>query len=116
MRIRYKNKRLEKMVNAAAKDGGRKLQERYGKLAPHIMRRVSELGAAITLADTEKVVSARCHSLSGDRAGQIAVRLTRNMRLVFSPAHNPLPCKEDGGLDLNRVTEIVIEEIVDYHG
>ena len=114
MKIRYKNRKLGKMVNA--EDGGRKLQARYGDVAQNIMRRVYELEAAANLAEMAKVLDAHCHSLTGDRDGQIAVRLSGHMRLVFSPADEPLPIKEDGGLDWGAVTEIVIEEIVDYHG
>jgi len=31
------------------------------------------------------------------------------------PAHNPIPTKQDGGLDWHAVTEIVIVAITDTH-
>lgn len=37
-------------------------------------------------------------------------------RLVFEPFGEPLPLLPDGRLDVVRVTAIVINEIVDYHG
>jgi len=36
-------------------------------------------------------------------------------RLIFEPADNPPPTKDDGGLDWNEVTAIRIVEIEDYH-
>jgi len=36
-------------------------------------------------------------------------------RLIFAVHHDPLPRKDDGGIDMQRVTAIMILEIVDYH-
>jgi len=35
---------------------------------------------------------------------------------VFGVANDPVPRREDGGIDLERVTAIRILEVVDYHG
>ena len=75
-----------------------------------------ELRAADTLADISTLPPARCHQLSGDRAGQFAVDVRHPFRLIFEPAHDPVPRKEDGGIDLPRVTAIRILEVTDYHG
>lgn len=40
--------------------------------------------------------------------------ITRN-RLIFIPDHDPVPRKDDGGIDLAQVTKITILEITDYH-
>ena len=53
--------------------------------------------------------------MTGDRKGQLAVDLVQPYRLVFSPDHDPIPIREDGGLDWKLVTKIVVEEIVNYH-
>ena len=74
-----------------------------------------ELRAADTLADISTLPPARCHQLSGDRAGQFAVDVRHPFRLIFEPAHDPVPRKEDGGIDLTRVTAIRILEVTDYH-
>jgi proteic killer suppression protein len=58
----------------------------------------------------------RCHELHGDREGQLAVDVTRNYRLIFTPADDPSPAKPDGGLDWNAVKAITILEVEDYHG
>jgi len=37
-------------------------------------------------------------------------------RLIIRPNHDPLPMREEGGLDWKAVTAIVIVEIKDTHG
>ena len=80
-----------------------------------IRRRLASLRAAPTLHDI-RGVPGRCHALTGDRAGQLAMTISRNERLVFEPDHLPVPQLEDGGLDWNRVTRIRVIGLVDYHG
>lgn len=75
-----------------------------------------ELKAADTLADISALPPARCHQLSGDRAGQFAVDVQHPFRLIFEPADDPVPRKEDGGIDLTRVRAIRILEVTDNHG
>jgi proteic killer suppression protein len=57
-----------------------------------------------------------CHELHGDRAGQLAIEVTKGMRLVFKPTDNPPPTKPDSGLDCDAVVAITILEVTDYHG
>jgi proteic killer suppression protein len=58
----------------------------------------------------------RCHELRGGRAGTFAVSLDGPYRLILEPAHNPLPIKDDGGIDWSGIKRIRILEIEDYHG
>jgi proteic killer suppression protein len=59
----------------------------------------------------------RCHELTGGkRAGQISMDLDHPNRLIFVPDHDPLPQREEGGLDWERVTAIIILGIEDTHG
>jgi plasmid maintenance system killer protein len=111
MRIFFKTKKLQKICseNAQARKhlgakGGRKLQQR-----------LMELSAADNLADISRVPPARCHELTGDRAGQLSVDLDHPYRLLFVVGNNPRPERESGGLDWEEVTEIVIIEIMDTH-
>jgi hypothetical protein len=60
-------------------------------------------------------LAGKCHELSGDRKGQLGMRLTGGKRLIFEPANDPLPTLDDGGLDWERVDAIRVLEIVDYH-
>jgi plasmid maintenance system killer protein len=83
--------------------------------ARQLAKRLTELHAAPALS-AMRSMPGRCHALSDNRAGQLAVRVTANLRLVFEPAEQPLPTSDDGGLDWDRVTAVRIREVVDYHG
>ncbi len=84
-------------------------------MARKLQQRLMELKAASCLADISKVPPPRCHQLSGDRVGQLSVDLEHPYRLLFIPANDPIPVKQDEGLDWAKVTEIEIVEIVDTH-
>ena len=71
--------------------------------------------AADTLEDLGKAPGARCHELTANLKGQLAVDLVHPYRLVFRPDHDPVPAKEDGGLNWQAVTRVIIIDIVDYH-
>ena len=111
MEICYRSRKLEKLCNIE--------KEMRAKLGPRLVgvlqQRLAELRAADNLEDMRSLPGAGCHELSQDRKGQIAVTLVHPRRLVFEPADEPLPSKQDGGLDWGRVTRIRIIEIVDYH-
>ena len=71
--------------------------------------------AAETLEDM-RLLPGRCHELTGDRAGQLALDLDHLYRLIFMPFHDPIPTKADSGLDWTAVTAVVIVGVEDYHG
>lgn len=88
----------------------------FGKaLAERLQQRLAELKAADTLDDISRLPPVRCHELSQDRKGQLAVDLVHPKRLIFEPDHNPAPRRADGGLDWSHVTKICVIEVVDYH-
>ena len=76
---------------------------------------MQEFKAAENLAVIKKIPAARCHQLTGDHDGELAVDISKNYRLVFEAYHDPLPKKTDGGLDWKQVTVIRILRIEDYH-
>ena len=80
-----------------------------------VIRRTAELMAAESLADLRNAPG-RVHALTGDRSGQFALRLSGRHRLVFEPANDPVPRLTDGGIDLAKVTAVLVTEVVDYHG
>jgi len=80
-----------------------------------LSRRLDDLRAARSLADMRHPPG-RCHELSGDRKGQLALDLDRRYRLIFEVADEPIPRKEDGGLAWERVTAVRILGVEDYHG
>jgi proteic killer suppression protein len=84
--------------------------------ADKIRQRLLELEAANTLADLSTLPPPRCHQLTENLDEQFAVDISRNERLVFEVADDPIPRKPDGGIDLERVTEIRVLRIEDYHG
>ena len=99
MRIFFNTKKLQKIcsVSAQAKKhlgpkGGRKLEQR-----------MMELKAAETLADISRLPPARCHELTGDRAGQLSVDLEHPYRLLFVVGDNPRPERKSGGLDWEKL-------------
>ena len=57
----------------------------------------------------------RRHQLRGNRKEQFAVNLVHPYRLIFEANHDPVPRKDDGGIDIEKVTAITILEVCDYH-
>ena len=92
----------------------RALQTEWGEGARKITLRLQQLAAAPTLAEMRNLPG-RCHELTADRAGFLAVDVHRGYRLVFRPTVVPPPKKPDGGLDWTRVDSITVTEITDYH-
>ena len=115
MDITFKNKKMEKTFNEGAQ-----LNKIHGSLrAKKIRIRMQELRAAETLMDfwPPKSPPGRCHELiEGKRSGQLSVDLDHPYRLIFIPDHDPVPTREDGGLDWSQVTAIKILGIEDTHG
>lgn len=112
MEIRFRSGKTQKCCSSE-KECNRKWGSANGKI---IRRRLADLEAAETLADVFALPQARCHELTENRRGQFAVDVKHPFRLIFQPANNPIPRKEDGGIDCTRVTHIEIIEVVDYHG
>lgn len=110
MDIYYKTKQLEKTFNKSEN-----LQKEYGQSADKIKQRLSELAAINNLSEIFKHPSARCHELKGEYKGKFAVDLKHPYRLIFEPYHDPIPTKDDGGIDLVKITTIRILKIEDYH-
>lgn len=115
MKLTFSSTKLQKNCNSE-KESDRE----WGKdLAKKVRQRLYEMRAASTLADLGHLPPARCHPLKGNRKGQFAVDLSGNWRMIFVPFHNPLPYKKFSKgeeLDLERITDIQIIEIEDYHG
>ena len=111
MDITFRNRRLQRTLNS-----DRELRRTYGdNLAKKIRMRLAVLKNARNLALVPAVPPTRRHALAQNRKGQYAVDLDRRNRLIFAPNHVPVPLKEDGGVDLESVTQITILEVADYH-
>lgn len=114
MDIFFKTRKLEKEFNEGAQ-----LDRIHGaKRAKKIRMRMVEFRAATSLMDfwPPKSGPGRCHELTqGKRKGQLSVDLDHPYRLIFTPAHDPVPTLEDGGLDWSQVTAIIILGGEDTH-
>ncbi len=110
MEISFKTRKLEKQLTDPVV-----LVKSYGLLAKKIKMRLKNLSDADNLSVMRSLPAAGCHELSGNRQGQLAVSVSVNFRLIFEPANEPVPVREDGGLDWNEITKIRIIEVVDYH-
>ena len=80
--------------------------------ARRLRSRLAELKAATVVTE---LVAGNPHPLTGDRFGQFSLRLHGAHRLVFRPAHDPVPVLRDGGIDWSGVTTVIVVEIGDYH-
>lgn len=111
MDILFKTKKLLKTCN-----NDRLMRREYGQVRAKILkRRLDDMRAASVLEELRPPLPGRCHELTADREGELAIDLDHPCRLIFCVANDPVPFKEDGGLDWKNVTAITITEIIDYH-
>ena len=110
MEISYRSRKLEKRLTDPEE-----MSKSFGQMERKINQRLKDLASADNLAIMRTMPAARCHELSGDRQGELAVDVSGNYRMVFEPNHDPVPKKEDGGLNWEKVTKIQINDIKDYH-
>lgn len=110
MTVNYKNNKLEKSFSDF-----KAIAKNYGTRAKNVKKRIDELIAAKNLTDISMLPQANLHELKTPRKGEFAVDISANYRITFVPTNDPLPLKEDGGLDLSKITEIKINSVEDYH-
>ncbi|MCK5524627.1 MAG: HigA family addiction module antidote protein [Thiomargarita sp.] len=106
MNITFKTKKLQKLFNQK-----KELIRKYGERRAKLMQlRMIQIQAAQSLADLGPPYSgpARCHELKGNRAGTFSVDLEHPYRLLFYPNHDPVPTREEGGIDWSQITAIEI--------
>ncbi len=108
MEITFSDGKLQKLCERQAV-----AQKQLGQVCARKLRsRLADLDAADSVQD---LVAGRPHPLKGDRAGQFALDLQGANRLVFKPANDPIPYKDDGSIDWSKVTHVCIVLIGDYH-
>ncbi len=111
MDVSFSTAKLAKICNSE-----KKLRGEHGpRMAALIQQRLAELRAADTLEDMRSLPGARCHELKGDLAGHLAVDLVHPDRLVFKPDHDPIPVKDDGGINWDEITAVEVIGMRDYH-
>ncbi|ADE13930.1 killer suppression protein HigA, putative [Nitrosococcus halophilus Nc 4] len=108
MEILFGNKKVRELCEQR-----RIAEKKLGtQCARKLRARLSDLEAVSRVTE---LVAGNPHPLKGDRQGQFALDLAGGWRLVFSPANEPCPMKDDGGIDWAQVTIVCIEYIGDYH-
>jgi plasmid maintenance system killer protein len=111
MDVTFRTAKLKKECevhrNAVRKHGQR--------MADLIRRRLGELKGAEALEAMRNITGARCHELRANRSGQLSVDLEHPYRLIVEPAEPELSRKDDGGLDWEKVTGVIIVGIEDTH-
>lgn len=80
-----------------------------------IRRRLDELRAANNLAEISHLPPPRMHPLKGKRQGQISLDLDHPYRLLITVANDPIPQKNNGNINLSKVTAVMILGIEDTH-
>lgn len=80
-----------------------------------IRRRMDELRAANNLAEISHLPPPRMHQLKGERQGQISLDLDHPYRLLITVANNPIPKKDNGSINLSKVTAVMVFGIEDTH-
>ena len=112
MVILFKNKKLKKILSDQ-----KALVKHFGPgQAKKIKQRLLELQAAENLHILRSLSHLRAHELTAKRAGQVSLDLKHPYRLLIVPAYDDPPLKDDGGLDWERVTKIMILEVEDTDG
>ena len=110
MRVEFKTKQLERVLCSE-----REMIKKFGDRAGKIKIRMGMLVSAKNLAEIPHIPPYNRHELKGQKAGQFAVDINKNFRLLFEPNHHPIPLKPDGGYDLVQITSIKILGVEDYH-
>jgi plasmid maintenance system killer protein len=114
MKIGFSTNKLQKQMNDAKEMVKAHGTEQAKKLRPLL----TKLNAIPNLSVFEPPKSRphRCHELTGNLAGTLSLDLDHPYRLLFIPDHNPLPTREDGGLDWSKVTAVIIKKVENTHG
>ena len=110
MIIVFKTKDLENLCN----DERASKKQLGAPCAKKLRARLDDLDAMLNL-EAARTLPGRCHELKGDLVGCLAISLHGGYRIVFRPSHDPIPVKEDGGLDWRSVTSICVVAVEDYH-
>lgn len=110
MKIDFASGKLRRQL-----ESDKELRKAYGDRANRLKMRLDVLEQASNLSDIPNDPPDRCHQLDGEWAGCFAVTITGNWRLIFEPDHDPVPIRDDGGIDRAAVVAIRIRAIVDYH-
>ncbi len=109
MNIVFSTKKLRKICNTQSL----LIKEFGAEQAKKLGQRLDELRAADCLEDISHLPP-RCHELTGNLKGIFSVDLKHPYRLLFEPTA-PVPLKEDGGIDREKIYSVTILQVEDTH-
>ncbi len=110
MDIYFKTRKMERICSDE-----HEMHKKYSKkMCKKLKQRLGELQAVENLADISHLPPPRCHELV-NRNGVYSVDVEYPLRLLFIPANDPIPLKEDGSIERYKITEIEIIAIEDTH-
>lgn len=108
MQVNFKDARLQRQVSSE-----KELTKSHGAdLAKQFKIRIHHLESTPNLEELQKMPGT-WELLKGERKNQISARLPNGKRLIVTPDEPQF--KEDGGLDLSKVTSITVMKIDNYH-
>lgn len=110
MNIRFGSNKLTKQLGSATA-----IKTSFGVMARKVSARLDDILAAPNLAVLMQLPQAGCHALKADRAGEWAVSISGNHRIIFKIDHDPVPVGDDGLINTIVITDIVITGTEDYH-
>jgi proteic killer suppression protein len=111
MRVTFTSAKLAKGCSS-----DRERQRRFGtERARKLKLRLDQMQAAASIAELMTLPGTRCHQLSADRDEQFSVDLDGPYRLIFEVDMNPVPRRQDEGIDLDAIDAVVVIEITDTH-
>lgn len=109
MEVTFATKKIQKLCNSE-----KNLRKEYGpQMAEVIQRRIFDLEAADCL-EVMRSLPGRCHELTADFKGHLALHLVQPNRLLFRATDDPLPLA-NGALVWAKVRHVEIVGIGDYH-
>nr|DAD98771.1 MAG TPA: RelE-like toxin of type II toxin-antitoxin system HigB [Siphoviridae sp. ctINK4] len=108
MRVVCQKKKLARII-----DDEKLILKEYGQdIGRKLIQRISELSAANNLSEISHLGPQFLHLLKGNYKGLFAVTLTGNYRLIFEAYDE----QDEITLKKGEATQILIREVVDYHG
>lgn len=111
MEIFYGDNKFKKQLSSTTE-----IKKALGNNAKTVSLRLEQIKAAPTLATLVSVLqNKKCHPLTGDMAGEWAISISGNYRIIFEITHDPVPENEDGSVDTKKVTQITLLRVQDYH-
>lgn len=114
LNIEFANKKLARQFNSE-----KEMLKTFGKIRA---KRIAVVMAALRAAPNLGIFAPpyspphRCHELMRNHKGKLSLDLDGPYRLIIQPLNDPLPIRDEGGLDWQLVTAVKVLSVKDTHG